>query len=137
VKNRIRVARARAGHKPLTAEKKRIADESEITLAEMLEAKRTTGNAPVDAIVVVNRTSHGIEVKTIIDAGYDKITVHPSSRRRKERWARRRKATLHTVVFDRRTKRTSMYYRAGVGAFRLAYMTPVVSASHLRQLMGL
>ena len=97
-------------------------------------------------LVTVGKTEHGIEVKTLLDNGNDKITMHPSSRRRKEAWARKRGRRIHTVITDDRDTFEGgthaqqysghrMYYRRGVGAFRLKGMTPVRDAKHLLELM--
>lgn len=117
---------------PVNAKVLRHALASEVIVARMVQGKHVgADNNVID--VIAGR--HGIEVKTIIRGGIDKITVHPRSRRRKERWSAKTGKALHTVVIDDRKARR-MYYRSGVGAFRLHTMTPVRSASHLRSLLS-
>jgi hypothetical protein len=138
-----RAQRALASHKPSTAEKQRWAEKNEAAVAKMLGGKTTDDNNPADVTAKSGGQLHGVEVKTLLDNKNDKITVHPESRARKEAWAKADGARLHTVVFDDRNRfGTSghsghrLYYREGVGAFRLAGMTPVRDAAHLRSLVA-
>lgn len=127
-----RAQRALATHKPSTAAKQRRAEASEAAVSRMVGGRGTGDNNPVDVVV----GGHGVEVKTLVDNSNDKVTMHPDSRDRKERWARREGKRLHTVVVDARPRGGGqVYYRAGVGSFRLASMTPVRDAAHLRRLM--
>jgi hypothetical protein len=131
-----RVARALATYKPSTKAKQDIADQGEAKVRKMLGGTRTGDNLAMDVLVDGPRGSlHGVEVKTVIDNGNNKITMHPSSRRRKEEWAQENRARIHTVVVDSRSG--TVWYREGVGAFRLHTLTKVQNAKHLRQLMGL
>lgn len=136
--------RAKASYKPSTAAKQQWAEANEIKIAKMVGGKQTDNNKPMDVIVTVGRKTYGIEVKTMVDNGNDKITMHPASRLRKEAWARETKASIQTVIIDDRKAFGSpnfsghqLYFREGVGAFRLKGMTKVKNAAHLRELMGL
>jgi len=99
----------------------------------------------MDVIIDRGGKKIGIEVKTFTDNANDKVTMHPDARKRKERWARKEKASLYTVVVDARDKfdggknkeqfSGNRYYIAkGVGSFRLQSMRPV-GASELRTLL--
>lgn len=141
--NADRVARALRTHKPSDARKQQWADKNQHLVAKRLDGKSTDNNKPMDVLVKIGGKLHGIEVKTVLDNGNDKITMHPASRVRKEVWGKQNKATLWTIVLDDRDKfgtpghsGNRLYYRQGVGAFRLSAMTPVKSWSALRQAMG-
>jgi len=106
--------RARAAYVPCTAEKQRLADESEKLISAIIHGQRTADNAPFDII----KGKNGIEVKTIFPGvKNDKITIHPESRMRKEEFARKNKIEMHTVVVDRRTN--EIHYAPGVKSYRL------------------
>ena len=132
MKDMKRARLARVSHVPCTADVQLQATINEHVIARMLQGDTTDQNDEVDVIV----GQHGVEVKTLARGQRDKITVHPSSRRRKESWARKHKAMLHTVAVDDRGDKRTLYYRSGVGAYRLHTMTVVRSASHLRQLVN-
>ena len=141
-KDAQKVSAAKASHKPSTAEKQRWAEGNEKTVASMTGGQGTDDNSPADVTTTINGKKHGVEVKTMVDNANNKITMHPSSRERKEKWGRQHNATMHTVVLDDRkafgTKGYSghrIYYKRGVGSFRLKNMTKVKSSNHLRQLM--
>ncbi|CAB4190416.1 hypothetical protein UFOVP1196_57 [uncultured Caudovirales phage] len=136
--------RAKASYKPSTKAKQQWAEANEIKIAKMVGGKQTDNNKPMDVIVTVGRKTYGIEVKTMVDNGNDKITMHPASRLRKEAWGVEHKSSIQTVVIDDRKAFGSanfsghqLYFREGVGAFRLKGMTKVRNAAHLRELMGL
>jgi hypothetical protein len=126
---RLKVERALATHKPSTQEKQRKADAAERSVAAIVSGTRTDNNNPVD-VTVGKRV--GVEVKAVMDNGNNKITMHPESKARKEAWAKENKASLHTVVVD--TRSGKMYYREGVGSFRIHNMTPV-TAKELKSLL--
>jgi hypothetical protein len=90
-----------------------------------LNGEPTTGNEPMDVLVNARGQLHGVEIKALIDNNHDKITMHPESRRRKERWVRKNKAKGHTVAVDTRTKTPTYYYKKGFGAFRISNMERV------------
>ncbi len=133
-----RAKRALASHKPSTAAMQRHAESNERVVAKMVGgsvSEDTQSNAPLDVV----KGKHGIEVKTLLNNSHDKITMHPPSRIRKEQWAAQNHAVVHTVVIDHRPGRANsgheVYYKRGVGAFRLHTMTKVSGPAHLRKLM--
>lgn len=130
-----RAARARASHKPSTQAKQRIAAQGEDHVSEAIGGEGTDDNDAFDVLRRAAGKLHAVEVKTLIDNKNDKITMHPSSRERKEAWAKRENATMHTVVVDKRGAKQRVFYHAGVGSFRLASLTPVRDAAHLRELI--
>jgi hypothetical protein len=131
-----KVSRALATYKPSTREMQRAADAQEAHVAQALGFNQHGDNDPVDVSGELNGKRPAVEVKTFISNKNDKVTVHPDSLRRKTRWARANKAQLHTVVVDLRSGRQELYYRRGVGSFRLGSLTPVTSAGHLKALVG-
>lgn len=138
-----KASRAKETYKPSTAAKQQWAEKNEQDVVRMTGGKSTGDNKPTDVNVKIGRKQHGVEVKTMLDNGNDKITMHPSSKARKEAWAKKNGATLHTIVIDDRKAFGSpkdsghrIYYRRGVGSFRLHTMTKVTSDSHLKQLMA-
>jgi len=140
-------ARAKQSHKPATAAKQRWAEANEGKLAKGLSGRTLDDNEAVDVIIKAGGKEHGIELKTLLDNTNNKITMHPDSVLRKEVWrAASRNRTLHTVVLDDRNKflagkfksqftGSRIYYRRGVGAFRVNSMVPVRNYSELRRLM--
>lgn len=89
-------------------------------------------NQPFD--VVVGRAA--IEVKVFVDQKNDKITMHPESLARKVSAARKLKVQAHTVVFDTRSGKPTIYYRKGVGSFRVGSLEKVESLKELRSKLG-
>ena len=83
----------------------------------------------------VAKPKHVIEVKSIIQAKNDKITMHKESLLKKKlelkKWGK--KTTEHTVVFDERTGK--IYYKQGLGSFRLGSMQEVTEGD-LQVLFG-
>ena len=132
-----RAAKALATHKPATAHKQRLADEAEKRVARMTGGERTGDNLPVDHVIKSKAGKvFGVEVKSVSENRNDKLTMHPESLARKVTWGHANHASLHTVVVDLRGKLPRVLYRKGVGSFRLANLTTVRDAAHLRQLMG-
>lgn len=109
-----RATRARNTYKPATRDKHQVADRMEKIIQRKIGGTRTADNEAFDVI----KGKHAIEVKTVIDATNDKITMHPSSRQRKLDWAKTNKSSAHTVVIDKRGSRPVYYYKAGVGSYR-------------------
>lgn len=116
-----RTARALISHKPVTREKHIISDKVEELLASELEGIRTNNNSPFDVLI----PGHAIEVKTIIDAANDKITMHPDSLARKLAYAKNHRVKPHTIVIDKRGGQENFYYRNSLGSFRLNSMERV------------
>lgn len=125
-----RAARAVASFKPSTKEKQDAGDQSQREVAKALRGQETPDNDPMDVVISSGGRVVGVEVKTFCDQTNDKITVHPESRERKERWARRTRARVFTVVVDRRDTFAGGAHRdaysghryhvaEGTGSFRL------------------
>lgn len=105
-------------YKPSTAAKQRKGEAEQARLAKLVGMINTDDNAPFDLLAGGN----AVEVKTVMDNNNDKITVHPSSRLRKEAFAKLHGLVSHTVAIDVRDGKRAYYYRKGVGAFRLGSM---------------
>ena len=139
-----RIERALATHKPSTLAKQGYAVEQELRVAQVLGADVLDNNEPMDVVGEVGGRRYGVEVKTFVDNTNDKVTMHPDSLERKLKWGRKERAALHTVVVDGRKETGnatlysghSMWYRRGVGSFRLQNMVPVRDAVHLRALVS-
>ena len=134
---------AKSSYKPSTAAKQQWAEANEQKLVAMIGGKQSGDNLPADVVVTMNGGLHGVEVKTMLDNSNDKITMHPPSLARKVAWGEKNNATLHTIVFDDRDKfgtkgysGHSLYYRRGVGSFRIQSMIKVTSKAQLRRLMS-
>lgn len=91
------------------------------------KADRTADNRPFDLL----KGKNAIEVKTLVDNGHDKITMHPESLARKVAFAKDNKLTPHTIVIDKRGAFSKYFYRAGLGSFRIGAMQSV-SLNQLR-----
>ena len=124
-KDMRRAERAMKNHKPATRAVQQVALRNEKRLAKWVKGTHIPDNEPFDMLVgTVDKPKHLVEVKTIVRGKNDKITMHPSSLRRKLDYATKHpQAKVHTVVFDERTKK--VYYREGVGSFRLSSMQQV------------
>lgn len=129
-----RAAKAKASHVPMTKERLAAATAQEHLIAKALGAEHMGGNKPMDNVIRdKGKITHAIEIKTILPgAKYDKITMHPDSRRGKERFARKNKSESHTVAVDTRGPKPVYYHREGFGSFRLHSMTRVKSLNALR-----
>jgi hypothetical protein len=149
-KDKARSERAKASHKPATAKKQRAAEQMEKELVrkylpEGIHQESVERNAPTDVNWQKSAGSqiHGFEVKTATDQENDKLTMNKKSRLRKLDRAAEMKWTLHTIAFDIRDKMGypklylghRVYYRSGVGSYRLHKMTPVNSREHLLSLI--
>lgn len=109
-----RSARAKTSYVKCTAEKQRLAEESEKIVAFAIKGQRTADNAPFDIL----KGNRAVEVKTIFPGvKNDKITMHRESRLRKEEFASKHKLQAYTVVIDRRTNK--LYFAEGVKSYRL------------------
>jgi len=106
-------------------------------------------NEPVDIVVgdASGRIKHGVELKTMVDNGNNKITMKQSAMQRKAKWEKANRATFHTVVFDdtavfnangpgkHDVSKRRIFYRRGFGSFRVGTMHEVKSMKELKQLM--
>lgn len=124
-----RARRARTSHVPMTKERWAHASAQEAKIARVVGGMDISDNQPFDVQVGGNL----IEVKTIIAGKNPKITMHPESLARKVAYAKRARKKPHTVVIDARGSRSQIYYKSGVGSFRLSNMTKV----SLNELAGL
>ena len=103
-------------------------ERNEQELADALGGSVTRGCAPVDVVVLRGgMPAHGIELKTMVTQGNDKITMKSSAMSRKFDWAEEHGAALHTVVFDDRDamddpSKRLVYHRLGIGSFRIGNM---------------
>ena len=107
-------------------------EHNEAELAAAVGGRATRGSAPVDVIVLKGGVpAHGIELKTLVTQGNDKITMKSDAMARKMEWAEENAAHLHTVVFDDRDAmgdpaRRRVYHRLGIGSFRIGNMRLLV-----------
>ena len=111
-------------------------NENELELAVAIGGRTTQGSAPVDVVVMRDGCIvFGIELKTVLTNGNDKITMKSDAIARKHEWASATGADLHTIVFDDRGvfgvtgerlyENRRVYHRPGCGSFRLCNMQPV------------
>ncbi|MDD5053430.1 MAG: phage minor head protein [Sulfuricurvum sp.] len=115
-----KVERAKKSHIPATKEVQKLADGNQTLVAIKIKGTETPDNAPFDIILGKDH----IELKTIVRASNDKITMHPSSLKRKNDFVAGVKGgKAHTLVIDERTGK--VYYRSGVGSFRLSSMEEI------------
>lgn len=134
---------AKLAHKPMTAQVRAIAINNELALRDLLRSAgikqvyQEGDNAPFDIWVGADpekwysgkskkKPWAVIEVKTIVRAKNDKITMHKESLARKRTEHRKfgkKNTTVHTIVFDERTGK--YYYRDDLGSFRLSAMQEV------------
>lgn len=122
-----KVAAARASHVPQTKAKIAAATAMEHkVVAAIPGAEHVGGNQPMDVVIRDSKgnITHALEVKTIYGKN-DKITMHPKSRKLKEKFARKNKASSHTIAIDARGKTPAYYHREGFGSYRLKGMTRV------------
>lgn len=132
-KSSAKVERALSSHKPATAAVQRQAEANEGRLVKAVKGKSTGDNKEFDVVVgTLDSPKHLIEVKTIVRGKNDKITMHPESMQRKTDFAAEHpKAKTHTVVFDDRSGK--IYYKEGLGSFRLKNMQETKSLSALKK----
>jgi hypothetical protein len=143
---------ATLSYKPMNTAIRAVANENEKRLERVLraagikEVKQLGDNEPFDVWIGADpirwysgaskaKPRHVIEVKTIVRAKNDKITMHGPSKARKEAELKKfgKKTFEHTVVFDERTGK--IYYRQDLGSFRLGAMQEVTE-SDLQRVFG-
>lgn len=140
-----RAQKAKAAHKLVGKDIQRYCEEhNEPRVAKKLGGKSLRNNEPVDVVV----GKHGIELKTMVDNGNNKITMKRSAMERKADWERRNKADFHTVVADHQKvynakgpgqhdySKEAFYYRRGYGSFRVGSMHRVTSIAELKKLIN-
>jgi hypothetical protein len=113
---------ARESHVPQTKTKHAEAINNELRLAKVLKVPATHHQHVFDII----KGRDAIEVKSMFPGIVgDSITMHPKSLRKKRIEALKQGYRTHTVVFDMRGKQVALYYREGLGSFRLSTMRKV------------
>jgi hypothetical protein len=126
-----RAARAKATHQVCDKAKRGIASASEVEVSKALGLARTEDNKPFDA----KGNGVAVELKTIVSAKNDKITMHPESRKRKLAEAKKEKLRVYTVVVDKRGSTPAYYWAKGVGSFRLGGMNQAASLAALKKVV--
>jgi len=125
-----RAQRAIKTYKPATKAKQDLGDEMQKKVAEAMGGSPTADNLPFDVV----KGKVGVEVKTLVDAGNDKITMHPESLERKIKFAKSNKLSkTYTVAVDAREHPPVIYFRQGLGSFRINSMNKVSSWSVLSE----
>lgn len=127
-----RAQRAKASYSPSTLAKQIVAAEMQIKVARTVHGVSTDDSQPFDVL----KAKAGVEVKTIVEGLNDKITMHKSSLRRKLEEAKDLglKRT-YTVAIDKRNGKEEIYYKKGLGSFRLVSMTRVSSWDELAKVI--
>ena len=129
-----RSQRALATYNPVTPQKVQMAKLSERQIARAVGGVPTADNSPFDILI---KGKIGVEVKTLLEAGNDKVTMHPLSLERKLVEAKRMKLdSTYTVAVDLREGAPKVYYKAGLGSFRLSAMTQVAGYGALKKIMA-
>lgn len=146
-----RVARAKASHKLVAEDIQRYAEEhNEPQFAKKMKGRSLPNGEPVDVVLPnPDAPTHGIELKTMVDNGNDKLTMDSYSQVRKILWEKETGATVHTIVIDDRNvysadgnhkpeSNRKYYYRRGVaGSARIGSLHEVKSIKELRRLMDM
>lgn len=128
-----RGARAAAAYRPAEKDKQDFATASEQDIARRANGQVTKDNEPVDVIMTdAKGRTVGIELKTLCDAGNDKITMKAEAQARKKGWERKH-GRVFTLVVDRRDEYAGgahrekfsgqrAYVKRGWGSLRLSGM---------------
>jgi hypothetical protein len=104
---------------PYTQAKRAKASENEERLAKAIAGTRLNNSRPFD--VVAGKT--GLEVKTLLTGKNDKLTVHQSSIKLKQKYMKKHGLThMYTVAIDNRNGGEKVYIREGTAAYRLTNM---------------
>lgn len=149
-KDSVKSARAKAAYVPATKEKQQASDQLEIDVASALGATRSGDNLPMDVVAKRGRKEIGLEVKMIHDGKDTKVHMRKDSRQRKEAWLEEKPKNreAYTVVIDNRDQFENgahkdkysghrIYFKQGVGAFRLNSMERASSMKDLKKKLGL
>jgi hypothetical protein len=122
---------------------------NENTFANRIGGKSFPDNDPIDIHVPgggVGGKDAGIELKTLTHGKNDKITMSSGALERKDAWESESKTQMHTVALDHRDrfgegKNASLYsgheiyYKRGVGSFRISSMYKVKDEAELKLLL--
>ncbi len=141
--------RAKAAHKLVDKTIQRYAEEhNEPAFAKDIGGLSFKDNEPVDVVLGDGGiVKHGIELKTMVDNGNNKITMKRSAMERKAQWEKDNKATFHTVVIDdsavfnangegkHDVSKRRLFYRRGYGSFRVGSMHEVKNLAELKKLL--
>lgn len=102
------------------------AEEIERLVTKALGGVQQHNNSPMDVVMKFpNGKTMGLEVKSLLLQKNDKITMKRESLAKKVQWGKDNKSNIGTVVVDLRQKGMQVYYRDGVGSFRIMHMTEV------------
>jgi hypothetical protein len=144
--------KAALAQKHMSITDKRIQDytkANENVFANRVGGKSFPDNDPIDVHVPgggVGGKDAGIELKTLTHGKNDKITMSSSALGRKDAWEKSNKSQMHTVALDHRDRFAAgenaalhsgheIYYKRGVGSFRIGSMHKVANEAELRTLM--
>lgn len=146
-----KVQRAQSNAKRIGRDVQRYCEEyNEPKFAKAINGASFADNEPIDVVVADanGRVAHGIELKTMVDNSNNKITMKGEAIRRKLSWARRNKASIHTIVIDdsevfnakgagkHDESKRRYYYRRGVGSFRVGGMYQAKDINEIRELLN-
>jgi hypothetical protein len=101
------------------------AEQVEQLVTKYVKGIQSHDDFPVDVQLKTASGLHGIEVKTLMLQNNDKITMNRGAIGRKLAWAKSNNADLSTVAVDLRGSKVAVYYKSGVGSFRLGSMEKV------------
>lgn len=116
--------RAKEAHVMVDRAVQQEADVAERAMAKSIKGVSFKNSEPVDIVVggADGTIEHGIEHKYMFANANAKITMNKYAQVRKIEWEKKNKATFHTVV---ESKEGDIYYRRGVGSFRVGGMHKV------------
>lgn len=125
-----RVTRAKDSCNPMNWKKRSLSRINERRIAKVLGGVVTHYFAAFDVSIKDIR----VEVKTMVDGKHDKVTIHPFSRKEKEKEIKKGKLTkIFIVVIDNRDGKDDVYVRQGFGSFRLKNLEKLEKISDLRK----
>lgn len=141
-----KVAKARASYSPAEKGAQDFAENNEVKLAQALGGKALPDNEPIDVQVKTDTGLHGLEVKTMVTTRNDKITMNAPAIQRKKEWEKKNSGIVHTVIIDDRHvynggknkdlhSGNRLYYKRGVGSYRLGSMHAVKDHKELKTLI--
>lgn len=124
-------------------------EHNEMKFAKQIGGVALRDNEPVDVIVHEDGVvKHGVELKTMFDNKQAKVYMKREAMQKKRAWMKKNHADFHTVVFDDQKVYNAkgegqhgpdsdrgIYYKRGVGSFRVSAMQKVKGVKELRQLM--
>jgi hypothetical protein len=123
-------------------------EHNEPEIAKQLGGLSYKDNEPVDIVCGKDGVvTDGVELKTIIKNSNGKITMKGDALARKRTWARKNKATFHTVVVDdskvfnangpgkHDISQREIYYRRGAGSFRISKMYKCKDMAEVKTMM--